>query len=169
MKGSCSTVWHRSRPWSAATFPYHYYYDSVSTITMPMPTTNMTHYQCTMYVVRSLESGYEYWLPPYDTAYHRALRTTRTRLRTRRTAFFSGLTVHRGRLLERFQQLSRITITMIPYQLLLCPCRLLINVPCTWSDRWSVSCLARAPTARSQVFSSSFLSLQVLEGPGALS
>ena len=28
-------------------------------------------------------SGYGYWPPPYSTAYRRALRTTRTRLRTR--------------------------------------------------------------------------------------
>jgi len=33
--------------------------------------------------VRVPESGYGYCLPPYGTAYLRALRTTRTRIRTR--------------------------------------------------------------------------------------
>ena len=37
------------------------------------------------------ESGYGYCLPPYGTAYRRALRTTRTRSRTRPEALGGGL------------------------------------------------------------------------------
>ena len=40
---------------------------------------------------RHRAGGYGYWLPPYGTAYRRALRTTRTRIRTRMSKGEEGL------------------------------------------------------------------------------